>query len=99
MTDITRVFGVLRFLGGAYLLAKLGLIVSVLGTVWLVQDYATDELTLLILSLEDSEINGYQVPVLGMLAYMGVFDGLSVVLGAYITILSVRTAFRVLGWL
>lgn len=96
MEEILRI---LKFGGAAYTLAKLVLIVAVLGTVWVMADYAVSEVNAYIATLEDGEVGGYEVPVLGMLAYMGVFDGISVVIGAYLAILLIRLGYKVLGWL
>lgn len=93
-----RILSVLSFGTNSLIIAKLVLAALLLVSVFAASNMVVSTITGYISAMEDGELMGYDFPLVSMLAYVGFFDGLSIILGAWGAVLLIRTAYRVLGW-
>lgn len=78
---------------------KWGAALLVVGLALALCEEAVDAFVNLLESLVDPVINDVTFPIVGMLRYMGIVEGISVVLGAHLAVFSLRTVYRLVGWI
>lgn len=49
--------------------------------------------------LPSMEVGGYSVPMFAMMEWMGVWTGISSIIGAHTAVFSVRQIYRIMGWI
>lgn len=67
--------------------------------VYSLYDRVVQEVTDYLNGLSSTSVGGIEVPIVDMMAYMGVLDGIGVLLGAYGVLLGVRWSGRFLDWM
>lgn len=94
-----KLLSALSFGTNSLILAKL-----ILGGLVLVAVFAAE--TMIITEVEEAlagigtlEFMGYDLPIVDLLAYVGFFQALGIVFGAWGAVLLIRTVYRVIGWL
>lgn len=79
-------------------LVKLGLALLLIGVMWGLADTSIDFLITYLDGLEDTTILGQSFPVIAMMRYMGLFQALSILIGAHVSVLGFRILDRIMGW-
>lgn len=86
---------------GAGLARKLLCLAAAVPAVYAFYDLALEAIDSLYAALQsvgNAVINGIVVPILDMMSWMGFFEALKIIMGAYLTVIAYRMAFRLFTW-
>lgn len=78
--------------------AKIALAATVVTLVFTQSDNVVTAIQDYIAGLSDTTVLGQAVPIVGMMSYMGVFEAMSMLLGAHLAILSFRLVAKIVEW-
>lgn len=78
---------------------KLTAMVGLITAAVLLADSAVDSVVLYIAEMAEPLVGSTEVPIVAMMDYMGLFDALSVVFGAWSGVVTFKLAVKVIDWL